>query len=189
MAVVFSEFVQLGALAPFYRRFEESLVKMAEHIGSPAPQLKGGQIHHVGQAVTWLVVCTVERPSAADLVCDAVESDLESGLLRVMQVTIARLAHVFRGEFEGTPYSFFGGRDEQDRPAGGLVECAIARQFQHMEGQLYDTQVILDRLRQDYNIRGREIATQAWPRAGPRLGVVWPPCGPPPALLLASSIF
>ena len=84
MAVVFTEFVQLGAHAPFYRRFEETLIRMAQHIGSPAPELKGGQIHHVGQPATWLVVCTVERPSAPDLVYDAVESDLESGFLRVM---------------------------------------------------------------------------------------------------------
>ena len=27
------------------------------------------------------------------------------------------------------------------------------------------------------------------PRAGPRLGVVWAPCGPPPALLLAPGVF
>ena len=76
-----------------------------------------------------------------------------------MQLTIARLAHLFRGEFQGTPYNLFGERDEQDRPAGDLMECAITRQFQHMEGQLYSTQVVLDRLRQDYNNRGREIAS------------------------------
>ena len=52
MAVVFTEFVQLGAHALFYRCFEESLILMAQHIGSPAPELKGGQIHHVGQAAT-----------------------------------------------------------------------------------------------------------------------------------------
>ena len=62
----------------------------------------------MGQAATWLVVCTIERPSAPDLVYDAIESDLESGFLRVMQLTIARLAHLFRGEFEVTPYSFLG---------------------------------------------------------------------------------
>ena len=47
MAVVFTEFVQLGAHAPLYRYFEESLILMAQDLGSPAPELKGGQIHHV----------------------------------------------------------------------------------------------------------------------------------------------
>ena len=36
---------------------------------------------------------------------------------------------------------------------------------------------------------GRPHHAQARPRAGPILGVVWFPCGPPPALLLASSVF
>ena len=52
MAVVFTEFVQLGDHAPFHRRFEETLIQMAQHIGSPAPELKGGPIHHEGQDVT-----------------------------------------------------------------------------------------------------------------------------------------
>ena len=105
MAVVFTEFVQLGYHAPFYRRFEETLIQMAQHIGSLAPELKGGQIHHEGHDVTWLVVCTIERPLTPYIAYDVIESDLESGFLRVMQLAIARLAHLFCDEFEGTPYS------------------------------------------------------------------------------------
>ena len=118
MAVVFIEFVQLGDHAPFYRRFEETLIQMAQHIGSPAPEVKGGPIHHEGQDVTWLVVCTIERPSTPYIAYDVVESDLESGFLRVMQLAITRLAHLFSDEFAGTPYSFFGERDEQYMPIG-----------------------------------------------------------------------
>ena len=66
---------------------------------------------------------------------------------------------MFCDEFEGTPYSFFGERDEQDSPIGDLAECVITRQFQHMEEQVYNTQLALDRLRQEYNSQGREIAS------------------------------
>ena len=132
---------------------------MRHHIGSPAPELKGGQIHHEGQDVTWLVVCTIERPSTPYIAYDVIESDLESGFLRVMQLAIARLAHLFCDEFEGAPYSFFREHDEQDRPIGDLAECVITRQFQHMEGQLYNTQLALDHLRKEYNSQGREIAS------------------------------
>ena len=122
MAVVYTEFVQLGDHAPFHRRFEETLLQMAQHIGSPAPELKGGPIHQEGQVVTWLVVCTIERPSAPYLAYDVRESSLESGFLRVMQLAIAKLAHLFSDEFTGTPYSFLGERDEEDRPVGDLEE-------------------------------------------------------------------
>ena len=99
MAVVFTEFVQLGDHAPFHRRFEETLIQMAHHIGSPAPELKVGPIHHEGHDVTWLVVCTIERPSTPYLAYDVRESSLESGFLRVMQLSIAKLAHLFSDEF------------------------------------------------------------------------------------------
>ena len=36
-------------------------------------------------------------------------------------------------------------------------DFVFARHFQHMEGQLYNTQIALDRLRQEFNFRGREI--------------------------------
>ena len=65
--------------------------------------MRGGQIHHEGQDVTWLVVCTIERPSAPYLAYDVRESSLESGFLRVMQLAIAKIAHLFSDEFMGTP--------------------------------------------------------------------------------------
>ena len=81
--------------------------------------------------MTWLVVCTIERPSTPYIAYDVVETDLESGFLRVMQLAIAKLAHLLSDEFAGTPYSFFGERDEQDRPIGDLAECVITRHSAH----------------------------------------------------------
>ena len=61
MAVVFTESFQLGTHAPCYRRFEETLLKMARHLGRPAPELRGAQVHDGAHELSWLVVSTI-RP-------------------------------------------------------------------------------------------------------------------------------
>ena len=73
-------------------------------------------------------------------------------------MAIVKLANSFSSKFEGTPYRFYGKRDEDDRLVGISEDYVFARQFQHMEGQLHSTQIALDRLRQEYNFQGREIS-------------------------------
>ena len=62
------------------------------------------------------------------------ENGWEDGILRVMQLAIAKLTNFFSSKFEGTPYRFYGRRDEEDRPVGISEDDVFARQFQHMEG-------------------------------------------------------
>jgi hypothetical protein len=85
------------------------------------------------------------------------ESSLEDGILRLMQLAIAKLANSLCSMFEGTPYRFYGKRDEEGRPVGSTEDFVFACHFQHMEGRLYNTHIALDHLRKEYNFRGREI--------------------------------
>ena len=135
MAVVFTKSLQLGAHAPCYRRFEEDLIKMSRRIGRPVPELKGTQIHPDGQELSWLVVCTIPAPELAPstpkIIFEVMESGLEDGILRVMQLAIAKLANSFSSQFMGTPYRFYGKRDEEDRPVGASEDFVFAHHFQH----------------------------------------------------------
>ena len=134
---------------------------MTRNLGRPVPELQSAQIHHDGRELSWLVVCTIRAPllalSTPEIIYEAMESSLEDGILRVMQLAIAKLASTFCSKFEGTPYRYYGKRDEEDRPVSNSEDFVFARHFQHMEGQLYNTQITLDRLRQEFNFRGREI--------------------------------
>jgi hypothetical protein len=85
------------------------------------------------------------------------ESSLEDGILRVVPLAIAKLTNSFCSKFEGTPYRFYGKRDEEELPVGILEDFVFVCHFQHMEGQLFNTHIALDRLRQEYNFRGRKI--------------------------------
>ena len=86
-------------------------------------------------------------PSDPEITYEMMESSWEDGILRVMQLAIARLAYSFSSQFESTTYRYYGRRDEHDRPVLFSGPYVFDRQFQHMEGQLYSTQVPLDRLR------------------------------------------
>ena len=88
-------------------------------------------------------------PSTPEITYEEMESSLEDGILRVMQLAIAKLASTFCSKFEGTPYRYYGKRDEEDIPVSNSE--VFARHFQHMEGQLYNTQIALDHLRQEFN--------------------------------------
>ena len=88
MAVVFTESFQLGTHAPFYCRFEETLLKMARQLGCPAPELRGAQVHDGAHELSWLVVCTILPPllsqSDPEITYEVMESSWEDEILRVM---------------------------------------------------------------------------------------------------------
>ena len=109
---------------------------MARHLGRPAPEL------------TWLVVCTIRppllSPSDPELTYDVMESSWEDGILRVMQLSIARLAFSFTSSFEGTIFQCYGRRNALDRPVLFSAPYVLDGQHQHMEGQLHNTQIALD---------------------------------------------
>ena len=133
MVVLFTEFFQLGTHAPCYHRFEEDLIKMARHLGRPAPELKIAQIHRDGRELSWLVVCTIRAPllapSTPEIAYEVMESSLEDGILRVMQLAIAKLTNSFCSKLEGTPDRFYGKRDEEGRPVGSSEDFVFARHF------------------------------------------------------------
>ena len=87
---------------------------MARHIGSPTLELKGAHIHHEGQKLSWLVVCTIcsplLAPSTPKITYEVMENGWEDGILRVVQLAIAKLANFFSSKFEGTRYGYYGRR-------------------------------------------------------------------------------
>ena len=85
------------------------------------------------------------------------ESGWEDGILRVMQLSITRLAFSFSSSFEGSIFQCYGRRNALDRPVLFLAPYVLDRQHQHMESQLHSTQVALDHLRQRYNFQERKI--------------------------------
>jgi hypothetical protein len=106
---------------------------MAHRIGSPVPELKGIQIHHNGWELSWLVVCTIRppllAPSTPEITYEVMESSLEDGILRVVLLAIAKLTNSFCSKFEGTPYRFYGKRDEEELPVGILEDFVFVRHF------------------------------------------------------------
>ena len=83
MAVIYTESFQLGTHARCYRRFEETLLKMARHHCRPAPELRGAQVHDGAHELSWLVVCTIRPPllsqSDPEITYEVMESSWEDG--------------------------------------------------------------------------------------------------------------
>jgi hypothetical protein len=95
--------------------------------------------------------------SDPEITYEEMESSWEDGILRVMHLSISRLAYSFTSSFEGSIYQCNGRRNALDRPVLFTAPYIVDRQHQHMEGQLHSTQIALDHIRQRYNFRGMTI--------------------------------
>ena len=88
MAVVFTEFLQLGTQVPPYV-FETDLIEMTQRLRRPLPEIKGGLIHPgKDREQTWLVVCTLRGPVVLplmdELTVEVIEHTWVDGIVRVL---------------------------------------------------------------------------------------------------------
>ena len=106
MDVVFTEAIQLGLPHGDSFIFEERLVAMAAILQRPLPELRGGLVFGAPLEGDWYAECTIRAPLAtptaeAFVFCD-VDRSWNEAAVRVIQDSIAHLAHLRDYEFLGT---------------------------------------------------------------------------------------
>src|SRR3954449_6518520 len=111
--------LRLGAV-PMY--FEVALRDAAAKLGRPPPEIRGYPQYVMEYSErSWRVECTLRgrqvAPICDDIVFEVTARSWEDGLLRVMQLTMARLANDFADRLQDCPLRFIGRRDDQGRMA------------------------------------------------------------------------
>jgi len=104
--------------------FETALRRQAALIGRPPPEIRGYRRAVPEQSgMSWRVVCTL-RGRQAEPVCEddqfeVIEHTFEEGMMRVMQLAMARISHDYADRLQDTSYQYIGRRDDQGMPAFG----------------------------------------------------------------------
>ena len=98
MDVVITEGIQLGRERGDSFVFEERLVAMANILGRPLPELRGGMIFGAPLEGDWYAECTIRAPLAIPTVQAFVFRDVDrswnEAAVRVVQESVARLAYL-----------------------------------------------------------------------------------------------
>src|SRR3954454_13195252 len=101
--------LRLGAV-PVY--FEVALRDAVAKLGRPPPEIRGYRqdVPEYSER-SWRVECTLRgrqvAPICDDYVFEVTARSWEDGLLRVMQLTMARLSHDYAGPPSGLPPPFY----------------------------------------------------------------------------------
>jgi hypothetical protein len=157
MALHFTKWRMLGTLeVPL--TFEEDLIELSIKMGRPYPELKGGRVDKPEDSEqTWLVSCTVRGvvldPNIEEIEVDVLDRTWEEGSIRAMQATLARLVHYHRGSHDLGRFMYFGRRDERGFPKECVPHYHFGGHMQHMESLLHRTQVRMDHIRMQRDIK------------------------------------
>jgi hypothetical protein len=119
--VMYTRSRQVGEVQPLYL-FESALMEVCHTVGRLRPEVKGRQMEDFKDGeLSWMIVCTIRGSHVRDL--EEIEIQLfdrtwEEGLVRVLQVALARLVFHHRAELEekGLPHAHLGHRDEEGIP-------------------------------------------------------------------------
>jgi hypothetical protein len=147
--------LRLGAV-PVY--FEVALRDAAAKLGRPPPEIRGYRqdVPEYSER-SWRVECTLRgrqvAPICDDCVFEVTARSWEDGLLRVMQLTMARLANDFADRLQDCPLRFIGRRDDQGRMAPADQHPDFLNYFSHVEYLLQHTQQNLDELRTRFDFQ------------------------------------
>jgi hypothetical protein len=153
-------FRQAGVPHPGQDRvfFEEALRELALRLRRPPLEIRGFRQRvpeHSERA--WRVVCTVRgrqtTPVCDDTEFEVVDRSWEDGLLRVMQLAIARMSHNFADRLQDSPFRFYGRRDDHGRMSPADPHPQFADYASHSEYLLQHTQRQLDHIRSRYDMK------------------------------------
>src|SRR5664279_1864921 len=72
---------------------------------------------------------------------------------------MAHLAYFFSSTYVGTPFQFYGRRDEDGMPIDVPQHFGFGRYFHNLEFLLHHTQSRLDRVRMDYDLKAMKVVS------------------------------
>ena len=132
--------------------FETAPRHQAVLIGRPPPEIRGYRRTVPEQSgMSWRVVCTLRgrqvEPVCEDIQFEVIERTFEEGMMRVMQLAMARISHDFADRLQGTAFQFVGRHDDQGAPAFGEQHPQFADHLGHVEYLLHHTQQQMDAAR------------------------------------------
>lgn len=155
MDIVISEGVQLGAPRPdgVTYLFEKTLVAITRMLGRPLPELRGGMITGSALDGQWFAeVCIrapMAYPDAEEYTFQTVDRSWVDAANRILQESIARMAHIDDYFFIGSRFELLGRRDADGVPVFVDFDddSTLGPHIDEMERLLHSTQTTLDTAR------------------------------------------